>query len=205
MQVKLETPGAGLPILESTVLKFGFRALTKFKSRDYFACLFQDEADKIMQLVKSVEAKQGKQMTLIKRVRGMEDSSRNWSVYMTLQHLNMVNHGLSEVVKKLCSDSVAGGEEKSLSEIKIEDVKPDPEVGGEVISAFDKINQITMKKVSRIEQLNSSEKHKHPWFGMLDGFQWFALLGIHMGVHRKQIERIITNLKNDESKNDNIS
>ena len=31
---------------------------------------------------------------------------------------------------------------------------------------------------------------EHPWFGPLTAYQWHCLLGIHQGIHRKQLEAI---------------
>jgi hypothetical protein len=30
----------------------------------------------------------------------------------------------------------------------------------------------------------------HPWFGPIDAFRWHCLLGIHQGIHRRQLEAI---------------
>lgn len=34
----------------------------------------------------------------------------------------------------------------------------------------------------------------HPWFGPVDAADWHALAGTHLGIHRKQIERIVAGL-----------
>jgi hypothetical protein len=47
-------------------------------------------------------------------------------------------------------------------------------------------------------QLNQSVKNresratlKHPWFGNFNSKQWYWVLGIHAGIHNKQLKAII--------------
>lgn len=193
MQVKLEKPGAGLPKLEQKMLKFFFKKLTKIKGKEHFERLYRREAANITKLVSGLDSVQGSERRLIKRVVGMEDSSRNWSVYMTLEHLNMVNTGLSKLVEKLTSTTNRSADVSELTEVKIENVKPDEGANETSVAGFSKANNAVMLSISSISELRSNRKHAHPWFGLLDGFEWFALMAIHMGVHRKQIERILEN------------
>jgi len=38
-------------------------------------------------------------------------------------------------------------------------------------------------------------RYAHPWFGPIDAYQWHCLLGMHQGIHRKQMEAITKVLK----------
>ena len=39
--------------------------------------------------------------------------------------------------------------------------------------------------------LNTALKFAHPWFGAMNAEDWHLLAGIHMSIHRKQIEAIL--------------
>jgi hypothetical protein len=62
--------------------------------------LFQRETEKILELVQTTPIKQAGTPVLIKRVTGIEDSSRNWSLYMVLDHLRIVDNGLLNSSKR---------------------------------------------------------------------------------------------------------
>jgi hypothetical protein len=52
---------------------------------------------------------------LIDRVVGLEDSSRYWTVFMVLDHLRIVDEGISQIIKTLTDDRLFG------QEIRIQD------------------------------------------------------------------------------------
>ncbi|MGJ8656647.1 MAG: hypothetical protein ACSHX6_09345 [Akkermansiaceae bacterium] len=192
MQVNLSEPGAGLPFLEKVKLKVFFRVLTRVKGRDEFVRLFRSEEAKIRGLVEGLSADQGSKAVLVKRVMGMEDSSRNWSMYMTLEHLNVVNDGLRGIIVDLVSKD---SESSELGEVRTQDVKPSRGADERSVDEFVRMNDEVMGEIEKLGELGGERKHEHPWFGMMDGAQWFALMGVHMRVHRKQLERIIEQLE----------
>lgn len=191
MKVNLSEPGAGLPFMEKIVLKILFRILTRLKGRDEFVRLFRDEEATIRGLIEGLSADQGSKVVLVKRGFGMEDSSRNWSVYMTLEHLNIVNVGICGIITKLAGEV---SKDDGLPEVRIQDVKPSFGADESVVIDFVRTNNEVMGAIENYSDLRVERKHEHPWFGMLDAFQWMALLGVHMRVHRKQLESIIERL-----------
>jgi hypothetical protein len=126
----------------------------------------------------------------IPRPRGIEDSSRNWSAAMVLEHLVIVNLGIAAVISALCS----GDDDEELAVVRIEEVKPSEDAGLEQIERLKKAAEIYAGTLRREGSLRTQARHPHPWFGPLDARRWHALAAVHMGLHRRQIERIVQRL-----------
>lgn len=185
----LEQPGSGLPRMELFMMRRGFPMMCRFRSRESLVELFEREKNRLLELVGSLSPEEASTRVLIKRIRSIEDSSRYWSAYMTLQHLHIVNLGIAGIIRNL-----SRGEEVE-GEVRIENVKPDPSVGVEAVEAFQKSSQILSKTIASVEDLGISATHGHPWFGELNPKGWHTLTAIHMGIHRRQMELIIEGLK----------
>ncbi len=185
---QLAPPGAGLPAIEllGGRMVFGFRCLTG--NRDRFNNRIVRERKAIQQLIASIEEKSLEKRVLIRRPPGLEDSSRYWSVLMTLDHLRIVNLAIKEILVALGKGIVPEGTASTAT------VKPDPEVSSAVINEYEKSCDSVLAAAAAVTDLKTRVKYAHPWFGPLDAFAWYALVGVHMGIHRVQIERIIQRL-----------
>lgn len=186
---KLAPPGAGLPPIELVVARclFAWKRLTK--SRRAFEAEFDHERRGIRSLVNGLDAEAGSRRVLIDRVRGLEDSSRYWSVWMTLDHLRIVNGAISEVIGALVGDLIPPGTASTAA------VKPNLAVGPEVIVGFETSCDHLVAVVKASPNLRTNLRYPHPWFGPLDAAAWHALAGGHMGIHREQLERILSGLQ----------
>ncbi len=49
--------------------------------------------------------------------------------------------------------------------------------------------------IAEAENLRTPLRYAHPWFGPLDAAGWHAMTGMHLTIHRVQIERIVGALK----------
>lgn len=98
---KLAPPGAGLPKLELMVAKLIFQWEVLRSSRDQAAATFSLQQHEIQRLVTPCDAATASQRVLIDRLRGLEDSSRNWSIFMTLDHLRIVNDAIADAITLL--------------------------------------------------------------------------------------------------------
>jgi len=74
--------------------------LTRYGS---YSKRFLVERSKIKSLYSNLTEDNAKARILIKRLPGLEDSSRYWSVYMTLDHLRIVNLSIADVITKLAN------------------------------------------------------------------------------------------------------
>lgn len=184
-QPVLAAPGAGLPALELFIGKQLFFLKCRRGNRDQFSAAFARERAVIRALVDSCPQSQRGERVLIPRLRGLEDSSRDWSVQMTLDHLRITNLAFAGVISSLTNGLMPEGEARTAA------VKPDPAVTGTVDAEYEKSCDDLIALVSRTENLATTLQYRHPWFGPLDASRWHALSAVHLGIHRAQIEAIL--------------
>lgn len=144
--------------------------------------------DTITACYESVEDGQRSKAVLIPRIRGIEDSSRNWSLGMTVHHLVITTNGMVEIVEAL----LAG--KNFARAVRIEDVKPSAQyptdVLGSLLSAVDRLCVL----IRSDKNFKTNGTHRHPWFGEFNGKQWLYLAAFHLRIHRKQMQEIIRRL-----------
>ena len=188
VQPQLESPGAGLPAFELAWLRILFRCACGVISRNAGLRWFKFEARKIMALVGRASAAQATVPVLIDRVVGIEDSSRCWSVFMVLDHLRIVDEGMTQIIETLTDDRLFG------QEVRIQDVKPSPQSGSETVDRLLNAVDRYESTVTRLGTLGRRVHHPHPWFGPMTAHDWHCLAAIHHWVHRRQLERIVGKL-----------
>jgi hypothetical protein len=186
---KLAPPGAGLPWLELQIARIGFRWLSQRATKESSSALIGQEGTILSGLVSRCTEKSGMQRILIDRLRGMEDSSRYWSVFMTLDHLRIVNSAIAKTIELL-----AKGECPTRA-ASIAQVKPDPSATAKVIDEFDASCRLLLGIATPIDNLRTATRYAHPWFGELDAAQWYYLAGFHMRLHQRQVELILPSLR----------
>jgi DinB superfamily len=189
----LAPPGAGLPRIELFIGRRLFARRLRHGTRDSFTAEFAAERAAIAALVKSCDPASAARRVLIPRVRGMEDSSRNWSVWMTLDHLRIVNGGITRTIGALAKGVVPPGNANTAA------VKPSPDATGAVVAEYESSCDAFLTQVAAINDSKTAARFAHPWFGPLDAFGWVAMAANHMGIHRVQLERIIEGLQRPPS------
>ena len=184
----LGAPGAGLPLPERLIGggRFKWKRLTF--SREKTASNFAAERAAIRSLVDQCPIAQRGKPVLIKRPRGLEDSSRCWSVWMTLDHLRITNEAFSGAVRSLVNGQVPSKRASTA------DVKPDPNVTADVDAAYEQSCTALVQTIDECPNLITKLKYAHPWFGPLDAAAWYVLSAGHMGIHREQLRRILAGL-----------
>lgn len=188
---KLDRPGAGLPFYEWALVKFIIFPLRMQKTSKASALRdFQQESKDILEAVSALSVEQLGERRLIKRLPGLEDSSRFWSCAMTMDHLIIVGKRMQTVLTALSSGS------NELPAASIEAVKPSVQV--EASTIIDEFKQMTKDFVEKVERLDLAAhpkvKFKHPWFGDMNAVQWLAFAAPHQHIHRRQIKEIIKRL-----------
>jgi hypothetical protein len=191
LEPKLAKPGAGLPFIEWAMAKYIllpklYKATDKEKAIEALA----EESKKILDLARTIPTEQLSERRLVPRLRGMEDSSRFWSVAMTMDHLIIVGDLMRRVVVELSSGK------SDLPLVGTAEVKPDKPIDTSLILV--QFEQFTEKFLTdtRAANVNANPKltHPHPWFGPLNALQWLAFAAPHENIHRQQIKEIITRL-----------
>jgi len=185
---KLAAPGAGLPAIEHLIARILFGLRRSIGSRDGFTAKFTAERAAIRALVESCDPARRGERILIARQRGMEDSSRNWSVWMTLDHLRITNEAFARIITDLAQGRIPGGKASTA------DVKPSADVTSAVEAEYEKSGDAVLAAVAAAPDLRTRLLFAHPWFGPLDASAWHALSGAHMGIHRGQIAGIVAGL-----------
>jgi hypothetical protein len=188
IESRLQPPGAGLPGLELFVSRVGFRLMSPFISRSGASQRFRAEADRMLALARSLTPTDATQRVLIPRLAGLEDSSRFWSVCMTLEHLVIVDSAIVGGIEALAKGVVPPGEASTAA------VKPNPTADVGMIDRFDTVVRDTLTRVAALADLHTTERYRHPWLGPLNALNWHRLAALHHRIHRKQIERIILGL-----------
>lgn len=187
--VKLDPAGAGLPMIELWVSRLGFGLLRLLFNRHKTENWLRRETAKVLATAKRLSADQLQVQMLVPRPAGLEDSSRNWSAAMVLQHLVIVDSGIRELINTLSQKQEFG------QEVRIADVKPDPAAGHEQLGLLEDALQEYIDHVSTIKNLHTKGRHAHPWFGRLNGHGWNTLAALHTMIHRRQLEVIVDQLE----------
>jgi hypothetical protein len=188
---KLAKPGAGLPFIELVIAKhIMFPRLFATMSDETATMAFTAESEKIVKLAQPLSFTQLSERRLIPRLRGLEDSSRYWSVAMTLQHLIIVGDLVRETITNLADGKL------NMALVGTGDVKPDaPVESSTIVNKFRDMSEYFVHETSLINTAAcSSAKHPHPWFGPLNAHEWLVVASRHQAIHRAQVEAILARL-----------
>ena len=139
----------------------------------------------MLRLTENLDPALAQKQVLIKRIQGIEDSSRNWSVLMTLHHLVIVNTGIIATIEQLAAERPLNRKVSTAA------VKPSPGQTMAMLGKFRENVQQYRERIDRLPGLDSKTRHLHPWFGQLNAHGWHCLAAVHHTIHRKQIEAIL--------------
>lgn len=186
----LQPPGAGLPWWELLVAKYlVFPRVCRKLNWATADRLFQDEGNKVLAVWDGLPVDRLDERVLIRRFRGIEDSSRFWSAAMTVEHLIVVGTGICQAIAGLRRGVVPA------REVRVEDVKPrgasDPAA---VRAEFARLLAAAAELAGPPMLPGEGPRYAHPWFGPIDAHQWHCLLGLHQSLHRRQMEAIRSGL-----------
>jgi hypothetical protein len=174
-----------LPALERWGGWAGVKIYARLADKEQVVAVFRDEIDQVVHLAGRATKEAGRRRLRLRRGVGMEESSRDWSVFMAVEHLVIVNRGITAVIHALCADHNPG------VEIGIEDIQPHPDAGPEQVGALAQAAERYLEIVDRFGGLNCQERYQHPWFGALTACEWNVLAAWHNRIHRNQIQRLL--------------
>lgn len=181
----LAPPGAGIPTIERLIGGTILAINRRLGSRNRFNAKFAHERSAIASLCANEPDETLRRRVLIPRLRGLEDSSRYWSVWMTLDHLRIVNTQIANVIDALTRGHIPPGKASTAA------VKPSESVDASIINAYSAACDHLITVVESKPNLRTTLRFAHPWFGPLDTAGWHAMAAMHMGIHRAQIKRIL--------------
>lgn len=185
LQTRLAAPGAGLPWIELQIARVVFAWQLSRSSREKAALAVENECEEILRLAALCNREMGTRRVLIRRLPGMEDSSRNWSVFMTVEHLHIVNTFIADTIEAL------GRGEVPVRAANTAAVKPETSADRSACALLEISCADVAKAARSISDLRTPIRHPHPWFGPLDAAAWHFMAGFHMKLHRRQIIAIL--------------
>lgn len=194
MSIKLAAPGKGLPFPENLIARYivypqGMRHFQWLATLD----AWDTETTRILELSSGISDDAFFTPVLIDRLRGLEDSSRFWSVAMVMEHLIMTMKAMTQI-----AETLAQARQMNVR-VSTADVKPK---GGRTIakSEWERLFRTSsdeciarLKKIS--QPVSQTERLMHPFFGKIPASGWVYVLGIHQTLHRKQVEKILGSAK----------
>ncbi len=186
---RLAPPGAGIPAIERFVGSLVLAVKRWFYTRERVGAEFDQERKAIARLYHGRDERALEKRVLVPRLRGLEDSSRFWSVCMTLDHLRIVNEQIARVIAELTQGRVPQRKASTAA------VKPSVDSGSSVIAAYETSCDDLIAVVAASPELRTPVKFDHPWFGPLNAAGWHTIAAIHMGIHRAQMIRILGKTK----------
>ncbi len=184
---QLAPPGAGLPFHYRILLRwYVYPFVAKNADPKASAKSFDIIYSKILNEAKDLSSKQLHQKVLVPPQMGLEDSSRYWSIAMTLDHLMIVGRQIENGIIEL------GNNRAIAQKVDIAKVKPtEKSAEVDIVKEFQSfILESPLRIKSNTKNWDSDMKHYHPWFGPFSLKGWFWLLGAHGGIHLKQIRAI---------------
>jgi hypothetical protein len=188
----LQKPGAGLPFLEYLLARYWILPTASRKTTwEQSVEQIVRESNRIFEMTATLSPEQLGEKVLIKRIPGIEDSSRYWSVAMTMEHLIIVGTGMTDIISSL-SNGKKPPIEPDTAKVKPHGTLP-------VAQARQALKDFTTRASEKllasgptaIGDRNSPTTLKHPWFGELPARKWIWVFGLHHSVHRRQIAAII--------------
>jgi hypothetical protein len=182
--VQLAPPGAGLPPFELFVSRILFFLMRQILSDDSAVTFFRCEGERILRMVRQIAPDAAAKRVLIPRLRGIEDSSRSWSVYMTLSHLIIVNEWIAEIIETISAGKCCSRPVSTAA------VKPSSVTDPAIVSDFERMLASFQNRLGAMGSRHEKMKETHPWFGPLNAHGWRCLAALHQRIHRRQIEQI---------------
>src|SRR3569833_242935 len=154
---KLAPPGAGLPEPELFIARLIFAVQSRKGNRSTFNARFAQEREIIRRLVDSCDPASAATRVLINRIPGLEDSSRYWSVWMTLDHLRIVNYGIAKTIESLAREISSDRKASTAA------VKPSPAVDSSIRDAYEKSCDAVLAAAEAAPNLKTKARFAHPW------------------------------------------
>ena len=190
-QPQLAAPGAGLPRLQAVLGRLVLLpCFCLTHSWEGAQRAFQREGRRILDVARPLTADPLATRVLVRGVIGIEDSSRFWSVALTLEHLIIVGDLIAEIVVALSHDR------EPAVRVDIAAVKPPGKLPvNEVVQAYSDFLARYERRTSRdVGDPRSPRRMDHPWFGRITAHQWHCLAAMHQRIHGRQIEAIAQRL-----------
>ncbi len=184
---KLAPPGAGIPLLHQLFLRLIVKPFVAAKAPwESSTTSFKKIHSKILKETEGLSHIDLQRRILVPSITGLEDSSRYWSIAMCLEHILIVGNQIKPAIVELSHNREI---DKTVSTALVKPLgRNDMD---QLISEFTTfVHQTPDEVLKKIKDPESKTTLKHPWFGPFTPKAWYWLLGMHGGIHLKQIREI---------------
>lgn len=136
-----------------------FPRLFRTTSKEEALSRFADQSDKLLAIARAQTPEDLVRRQLVKRLQGMEDSSRYWSVAMVLDQLTIVGSNIQLVVSALSRGKTI---DRKASK---KEVKPRSDI--DPLEAIEEFEEMSHRFVADLKDIDvdafPSVKYSHPW------------------------------------------
>ena len=185
---KLQAPGAGLPLPARLYIRyFGRRKLRRNYTWESAATSVEAIALRMYIHSSRLSDEVLARRVLVPPMRGLEDSSRYWSPAMVFQHLWITGEIFSAIILKLSRG------ETIVESRGAADVKPSPDANRADLEKFRIVHAEATERIGRESGPDRTGRtFPHPWFVPLTASDWYALLAVHLLLHERQWNEIVS-------------
>lgn len=190
--IPLDKPGAGVPWLERAYLRYYMKPFVAARSDwDKNWENFDYINTRLFEKIHGLTPAQLEQQILVPRLSGLENSSRYWSIAMTLEHLIIVGEKQKTLITALSQGITPPGRGDTAT-VKPKGGKPGDQQLAEY-RAFIATLRPTLDPL-KAAALKSRTRFPHPWMDKINARQWQWLYPAHTHVHYQQIKEIVKGL-----------
>lgn len=186
-EIVLAPAGAGLPVHQMLALRWIVKPFVAERAD------WQDVADRFRLLTQRIDDELAQctqedlsRSVLVRPLKGLEDSSRYWSVAMTLEHIVIVGRSIYMIARQLAEGRVPAGKASTAA------VKPAGKyTPAEALGAFRQFcDEEFPTLLPAMKNRDSKSTFPHPWMGSMTVRGWYWLLAAHHEIHMRQIQEI---------------
>jgi len=185
---RLQPPGAGIPLAHRLFMRHWF--LPRYVRQRNWATrqrIFRKHGEAILALCRTQPPERLGRRALVAPMMGLEDSSRHWSVAMTVEHLLIVGELQARLIRELSFGRVPA-DVASTAAVKPKGVLPLEASLPRLAALLDEVDTLV---ASGLGDHGTRTRFPHPWFGPLTAEGWHAIAALHQGLHRRQCEAIV--------------
>lgn len=179
----------GIPTPERFIARLLIRRWCRSNPPESTIALVRVQQQDLIDLIRRAGSKATSRVQ-IARLRGLEQSSTNYSLAMVAQHLAMTNTDMAATISALTANRPPD------IEVVIARYKPSPDIT--TSEALDNLEHSIAALESALADpaaiRRARRTHPHPWFGPLTAATWACFPTFHQALHLKQAHQIFQGL-----------
>lgn len=165
-----------------------FRTLWLLSTRWMLTLTIQREMRRIRRVCSRIPPGEWRRAVRIPQSPGLSGVMLNWSAGMTLWHMA----GVSESIRRTVFSLATGRQPEAVNTAACD--FPPHDAGSEQLQRLETSVRAYLDAVSGLPGLRRSLRVRHPVFGMLNAHDWHGMFGLHLHIHRVQLEAVVSRL-----------